>query len=86
MYIETRVKKLEKIIMGNKALWAVFTIGNYPDAAEEEAARRQILDAHLADGNPHPTHCLYVNEVPSQVKVTLPEQFLYSFTPIATGR
>ena len=77
--IKSRIKALEKKLLGKGQIWAVFTIGHYADLNEEQAAKQRLLSDYLASGNAAPTHRLYCNEIPAPTDFKQEERFLYSF-------
>lgn len=80
MKIVSRIKRLERKLLGNKELWAVFTVGCYEDPRDVEIAKQRLLDQYTAQGNPRPTHFLFIKEVPRATKRDKEAEFLYSFS------
>jgi hypothetical protein len=80
MKITSRIKRLEKKLLGNQELWAVFTIGYYEDSHEKDLAEKCLLSEYLSKGNPRPSHCVFTNDMPGPTKQDQHEGFLYSFS------
>lgn len=80
MKITSRIKKLEKKLLGNQELWAIFTIGYYADPHERDLAEKRLLSEYLSHGNPRPSHCVFTNDMPGPSKQLQEEKFLYVFS------
>jgi hypothetical protein len=79
MQIKSRIKYLEKKLLGNQEYWAIFSIGYYSDSNEEQAAKQRLLNEYLDNGNPIPTHNVFCNEIPGSTMYKQEESFLSSF-------
>ena len=79
MKIHARLEKLEKKIIGDDELWTVFSIGYYECPKAKKKAEDRLVKEYLNEGNPLPTHRLFIREIPSLVPKAAEERFLYSF-------
>lgn len=80
MKITSRIKKLEKKLLGNQELWALFMIGYYEDCRERDVAENRLLSEYLSKGNSHPSHCVFTSDVPGSSRQPQEEKFLYTFS------
>jgi hypothetical protein len=80
MNICSRIKKLETKLIGNQEHWAHFSIGYYENPCEMERTQQRLVREYTAKGNPCPTHCVFINEVPGPTKHPQEEKFLHAFT------
>jgi hypothetical protein len=78
MKIHARLEKLEKKVIGDDELWAVFLIGYYECSKAKKKAEDRLVAEYLNKGNPSPTHRLFIRSIPS-TSLTIEEKFLYSF-------
>jgi hypothetical protein len=79
MKAHNRLERMEKRMIGDDELWAVFSIGYYECPNTKKKAEDRLLTEYLSKGNPFPTHRLFLREVPSLSSKTFKEKFLYSF-------
>ena len=80
MKLSPRIKRLERKLLGNQEIWAVFKIGYYEDPCKEELTKNRLKSDYLSQGNPQPTHFLFIKEMPGLTKNAQEEVFLYSFS------
>ena len=80
MKINARLERLEKKIIGDDELWAVFSIGYYECPKAKKKTEDRLLAEYLNKGNPPPTYRLFIREVPSSSPNIPKENFLYSFS------
>lgn len=78
MRISSRIKKLERHFSDKQELWAVFTIDYCDDPIQKAISMQRLKDECIARENLHPTHCLFINEIPA-LYPNQKNKFLHSF-------
>lgn len=57
-----RIKKIEKKLTYGQVHWVTFSIEEYSDLQIEKEKKR-LLNEYLANGNPEPNYCIFINEL-----------------------
>lgn len=83
MRILARLKKIEEKVSEGSQNWAIFCIADYADSEERELAQQRLINAYVNQGNPYPTHRIFIREIPSPGS-PCKERFLSSFRCKAT--
>lgn len=78
MRITSRLKRIEEKVSENGQTWVIFSISHYAEEAEGKAAEERIIKDYVKQGNPNPTHRIFIREIPFPGK-NQKEGFLSSF-------
>ena len=63
MTFSSRVGKLERQL-GDTICWAIFSIGCYENESQRQSVRKRLILDYEKNHETHPTHCLFINELP----------------------
>ncbi len=64
MYYHSRLLRLEKKLIEDQQIWAVFSINYYENEQDKSKAQERVLAKYLSAGKLRPTACVFINEVP----------------------